>query len=73
MRIAVQRLGRGRGRDGFGNARDLENLFSRIRERQADRLSRERRQGLSPDDFAFTKEDIIGPDPSQAVCPISHS
>jgi AAA+ superfamily predicted ATPase len=67
MRIIVRRLGRGRGRDGFGNARALENLFARIRERQADRLSSQRRQGLSPDDFMFTKEDLIGPDPSQAI------
>ncbi len=67
MRISVRRLGRGRGRDGFGNARALENLFARIRERQADRLTRERREGLMPDDYTMTKEDIIGPDPSKAV------
>lgn len=67
MRILVRRLGSGRGRDGFGNARALENLFSRIRERQADRLSKERRDGFLPDDLIITKEDIIGPDPSQAV------
>lgn len=30
MRIAVRRLGRGRGRDGFGNSRALENVFARI-------------------------------------------
>jgi len=71
MRIAVRRLGRGRGRDGFGNARALENLFARIRERQSDRITRERREGLSPDDYTMTKEDIIGPDPSLAIthCP----
>ncbi|KAA8572098.1 hypothetical protein EYC84_002021 [Monilinia fructicola] len=64
MNIAVQRLGRGRGRDGFGNARALENMFARIRGRQADRLSKERKDGLSPDDNLITKEDLIGPDPS---------
>lgn len=71
MRIAVRRLGRGRGRDGFGNARALENLFAQIRGRQSDRLVRERRDGLSPDDYTFTKEDLIGPDPSVAImnCP----
>lgn len=71
MRIAVKRLGRGRGRDGFGNARALENLFARIRERQADRLSNERRKGLLPNDLHFSKEDLIGPDPSAAItkCP----
>jgi hypothetical protein len=67
MRIAVRRLGGGRGRDGFGNARALENLFTRIRERQSDRLTKERRDGLSPDDSFISKEDLIGPDPSQAI------
>jgi hypothetical protein len=67
MRIAVRRLGRGRGREGFGNARALENMFAKIRDRQADRLSKERRQGICPDDFHFTKEDLIGPDPSKAI------
>jgi len=67
MRIVVTRLGRGRGRDGFGNARALENLFARIRERQSDRLTKERRDGLSPDDNFISKEDLIGPDPSEAM------
>jgi AAA lid domain len=67
MKIAIRRLGRGRGKDGFGNARALENMFSRIRERQSDRLARERRQGLGPDDYYMTKEDLIGPDPSKAI------
>jgi hypothetical protein len=67
MRIAVRRLGSGRNRDGFGNARALENVFQRIRERQSDRLTRERRDGLMPDDFTITKEDLIGPDPSKAI------
>ncbi|RAL64195.1 hypothetical protein DID88_002088 [Monilinia fructigena] len=67
MHIAVQRLGRGRNRDGFGNARALENMFAKIRGRQADRLSKERKDGLSPDDNLITKEDLIGPDPSLAI------
>jgi AAA lid domain/ATPase family associated with various cellular activities (AAA) len=67
MRITIRRLGRGRGRDGFGNARALENMFARIRERQSDRLTRQRKEGLSPDDYHITKEDLIGPDPSQAL------
>jgi hypothetical protein len=66
MRIAVRRLGRGRGRDGFGNARSCENMFSKIRDRQSARLRKERRAGFSPDDLFITKEDLIGPDPSQA-------
>ncbi|KAL8791513.1 MAG: hypothetical protein Q9213_000130 [Squamulea squamosa] len=64
MRVAVRRVGRGRGRPGFGNARALEIVFSKITERQADRLKRERRQGLTPDDFWLSKEDLIGPEPS---------
>lgn len=67
MRIAVRRLGRGRGREGFGNARALENMFAKIRERQSDRLTRQRKEGLSPDDYHMTKEDLIGPDPSKAI------
>jgi hypothetical protein len=67
MRIAVRRLGRGRGRNGFGNARDLANMFTKIRERQGERLNRERRNGMIPDDFFLKREDLIGPDPTQAV------
>ncbi|TFK32805.1 P-loop containing nucleoside triphosphate hydrolase protein [Crucibulum laeve] len=66
-RIAVRRLGRRRGHDGFGNARDLQNLFTRIRGRQALRLSKERRSGQMADDFELSAEDVIGPDPSQAM------
>ncbi|MCJ1462518.1 hypothetical protein MMC07_001120 [Pseudocyphellaria aurata] len=67
LRVAARRLGRGRGRSGFGNARALQTIFSRISERQAERLNRERRNGLSPDDFFLSKEDLIGPDPSLAI------
>ncbi|KAJ6619746.1 P-loop containing nucleoside triphosphate hydrolase protein [Mycena sp. CBHHK59/15] len=66
-RIAVRRLGRGRGRDGFGNARALHNLFAKIHERQAARVQKERKEGWrQSDDFLLTKEDLIGPDPSLA-------
>ncbi|KZS96999.1 P-loop containing nucleoside triphosphate hydrolase protein [Sistotremastrum niveocremeum HHB9708] len=63
-RIAVRRLGRGRGCPGFGNARALENLLAKIGERQAERLSKLRRTGSAPDDFTLTKEDLIGPRPA---------
>ena len=66
-RIAVKRLGRGRGREGFGNARALENMIAKIAERQAHRLQRERSTGAQPDDFLLTKEDLIGPEPSGAI------
>ncbi len=67
IRIAIRRLGSGRGKEGFGNARALENTFAKIRDRQADRLAKERRDRLCPDDLYITKEDLIGPDPSKAM------
>jgi hypothetical protein len=66
-RVAIKRLGRGRGSPGFGNARALENKLDNIFLRQAKRLNDQRRDGMSPDDFFLCKEDIIGPDPSQAI------
>ncbi|KAL8708732.1 MAG: hypothetical protein Q9220_006458 [cf. Caloplaca sp. 1 TL-2023] len=63
-RIAVRRVGRGRGRPGFSNARALEVAFAKISERQADRLNRDRKQGRLPDDFHLSKADVIGPEPS---------
>lgn len=67
-RIAVRRLGRGRGREGFGNARDLQNMFAKVTERQAARIKREQRSGqIGVDPFLLTKEDFIGPDPEQAI------
>ncbi|KAH7925247.1 P-loop containing nucleoside triphosphate hydrolase protein [Leucogyrophana mollusca] len=63
-RIAVRRLGYGRGREGFGNARALQNMFAKVCERQAERVERERKEGQLPDDFFLAKEDLIGPDPS---------
>ena len=66
-RIAIRRLGRGRGREGYGNARALENVWAKISERQAERLQEERATGATPDDFLFTKEDLIGPMPSDAI------
>jgi hypothetical protein len=66
-RIAVRRLGRGRGRNGFGNARALENLLSHFLERQARRIKLERQSGQLPDDFLLVKEDLIGPNPADVM------
>lgn len=66
-RIAVRRLGRGRGVPGFGNARALQNMFAKVCERQAERVEKARRAGDSANDFFMTKEDLIGPDPSQVI------
>ncbi|KAH0562483.1 hypothetical protein GP486_002829 [Trichoglossum hirsutum] len=66
-RIVARRIGRGRGREGFGNARAVANAFDRVMERQANRLRRERRNGLNPNDLEMTKEDLLGPEPSKAL------
>ncbi len=66
-RIAIRRLGRGRGKEGFGNARAVENLFATIRRRQGARIHEERKAGKRPNDLLFVKEDLIGPDPSKVV------
>ena len=66
-RIAVRRLGRGRGAPGFGNARALQNMFAKVCERQAERVEKARRAGWYTNDFFMTKEDLIGPDPAQVI------
>lgn len=66
-RIVARRVGRGRGKEGFANARAVENTVARIAERQANRLARERRCQGTVDDMLFTKEDLIGPEPSKAL------
>ncbi|KAF2112085.1 P-loop containing nucleoside triphosphate hydrolase protein [Lophiotrema nucula] len=67
VRIVCRRIGRGRGRDGFGNAREVQNRLQQITERQAKRLRKERKTGLKPDDNLLTKEDLIGPEPSSVL------
>lgn len=67
-RIVARRVGQGRDREGFANARAIQNALSRITERQSQRLKLERRKkGKKVDDMLFTKEDLIGPEPSQAL------
>ncbi|KAK8022775.1 P-loop containing nucleoside triphosphate hydrolase [Apiospora rasikravindrae] len=68
-RIVARRIGRGRGKEGFGNARTVENVLARISKAQASRLRRERRKKSkpAPDDFLFTKLDLIGPRPADAL------
>lgn len=73
VRIAIRRLAQGRGSRGFGNARAVENLLARIRQRQARRLTREKNNmgNQKLDYLLLTKEDLIGPDPSKTArnCP----
>ena len=66
-RIISRRLGRGRGKVGFGNARAVENALSVIASRQAKRVRKERRDRKTPDDLLFTKEDLIGAEPSNVL------
>ena len=72
-RIVTRRVGRGRGREGFGNARTVENTLAATCSRQAVRLRKERREGKKPDDFFFTKEDLIGPEPTEALTTVSYT
>lgn len=67
MRVAARRIGRGRGRDGFGNARAVHNSLAQIADRQARRLQKERRASPPPDDMLLTREDLLGPEPSSAL------
>ncbi|KAK8428842.1 putative AAA family ATPase [Phyllosticta citricarpa] len=66
-RVVARRIGRGRDREGFGNARQVENVLARIAERQAKRLRLERRAGQAPDDLLLTKEDMLGPEPADVL------
>ncbi|RDW79143.1 protein GbpA [Aspergillus mulundensis] len=59
-RIVARRISRQRGHEGFGNARTVENVFARI-------LAYERRKKIPSDDLLLTKEDLIGPEPSNAL------
>ncbi|KAL7968450.1 P-loop containing nucleoside triphosphate hydrolase protein [Trichoderma sp. SZMC 28014] len=63
MRVAIRRLACGRGKKGFGNARAVENVLLKIWQRQAKRLSK-RKNLTSNEVFTFTKEDILGPNPT---------
>ena len=67
LRILARRVGNSRGRPGFGNARALQISFSKVTERQAERVNHERRHGLTPNDYMLSKEDLIGPNPSSAI------
>lgn len=66
-RVVTRRVGRARGREGFGNARTIENTLATVSSRQATRLRKERRGGKKPDDLLFTREDLIGPEPTEAL------
>ncbi len=65
-RIAVQRIGRSREREGFGNARDVRNLFETIAlKRQSVRIVEERRRGGDPNVKLLLRDDLLGPKASR--------
>ncbi|KAH0556354.1 hypothetical protein GP486_005724 [Trichoglossum hirsutum] len=66
-RILVRRLGRGRGKKGFGNTHAVESALLTVCGRQADRVCRERAGGEKPNLFLLTREDMIGPKPLDAL------
>jgi Cdc6-like AAA superfamily ATPase len=67
LRIVSRRIGTSRGRDGFGNARAVHNVLAHITDRQAKRLSAERKSKNTINVLELTKEDLIGPEPSTAL------
>ena len=67
MTVAIRRLGKGRGRTGFGNAGAVQNLVDRILTNQATRLEAEARSGTLTNLFEITKADMIGPPPGDVL------
>ncbi|KAK4450133.1 P-loop containing nucleoside triphosphate hydrolase protein [Podospora aff. communis PSN243] len=65
IKTAIRRLSSGRGRRGFGNARSVQDLLFKICQRQAQRLLQASHHTPTAEEFCFfTKEDLIGPSPS---------
>jgi AAA+ superfamily predicted ATPase len=61
IRIAARRIGRGRGIEGFGNARAIRTLFQKSHTRQIERIDKLRLQGYRPNVFMFERNDLLGP------------
>ncbi len=65
VQAAMRRLSSCRGKRGFGNARSVENLLSKICQRQAQRLLQiEDREPSEEELLFFSREDLIGPSPT---------
>jgi DNA integrity scanning protein DisA with diadenylate cyclase activity len=67
MQIVVRKLERKKNRNEFKNARALKNMFQRIKERQAERLIKQRKKELSSNDFYITKKNLIDSDSSKTI------
>jgi SpoVK/Ycf46/Vps4 family AAA+-type ATPase len=62
VRVATRRLGRMRGKVGFGNARAVRILFEASRDRLARRITELRSNGATNVDvMQFTRDDLLGP------------
>jgi AAA+ superfamily predicted ATPase len=61
LRIAARRLAKRRGTKGFGNARDVRNLWDNIKDQQSARVIAEREDGRSPALLEIERDDILGP------------
>ena len=61
-RIAMRRLGKGRGLTGFGNARAVRSFFDDVRRRQGERLTRAYESGFAQVNIMeFVRDDLLGP------------
>ncbi|PQE18230.1 aaa family protein [Rutstroemia sp. NJR-2017a WRK4] len=67
MRVISRRIGWGRGKSEFGNVRDVEAAVKQIQVRQANRLAERRKAHQEADDFFFSKTDLIGLPPVNAL------
>ena len=60
-RIAATRLARRSGREGFGNARAVKNVYEAVKRRQAPRVIAEKGRGALPDPYLLKRDDLLGP------------
>eukprot|EP01038_Epipyxis_sp_PR26KG_P006414 gene6414-8831_t len=66
-RVAIRRLGKLRGKIGFGNARAVRILFDASMKRQAVRISDLETAGFRPDIYELVRDDLLGPLASEDV------
>eukprot|EP01040_Poterioochromonas_malhamensis_P002068 gene2068-2204_t len=65
LRISARRIGRGRGVEGFGNARTVRTFFQKAHDRQVKRIDEMRQQGFHPSVRMFVRDDLLGPKASR--------
>eukprot|EP00762_Andalucia_godoyi_P008529 ANDGO_01319.mRNA.1 Protein cfxQ homolog len=62
MRILSRRVGYLRGREGFGNARAVENAIEKVLQRQSRRIISLRSKNEFPDEWFIAMSDVVGID-----------